>query len=76
MGYVDFIGKEPFDVIAQRMPSAMAIGRIVAATVPVFAARSPGNSADVRLLLNPQQAEDLARQLLLEAKVARGNPVI
>jgi hypothetical protein len=36
----------------------------------VFASGFPGNSTEIRLLLTPHQAEDLARQLLLEAKRA------
>jgi len=40
----------------------------------MFAPGFPGNSVEIRLLLEPHQAEDLARQLLLEAKKARENP--
>jgi hypothetical protein len=71
MGHILFRGREPFDLIAQRLPSAIAENRIVVATVSMFASGFPGNSVEVRLLLNPHQAEDLARQLLLEAKKAR-----
>ncbi len=46
------------------------------ATVPVFVSGFPGNSVQIRLLLNPQQAQDLARQLQLEAEVARANPLV
>ncbi len=76
MGYLVFRGKEPFDLIPQRLPSAVAQGRVVVATVPVFMSGFPGNTVEIRLLLNPQQAEDLARQLQLEAEVARGNPIL
>ena len=71
MGYVVLHGREPFDLVAQRLPSALAINGLVAATVPIHAPRFPGYTADVRILLSPEQAEDLARQLLLEAKNAR-----
>jgi hypothetical protein len=74
MGHVIFRGREPFDLIAQRLPSAIAENGIVVATLPIFASGFPGNSIQVRVLLKPQQAEDLARQLLLEAKQARENP--
>jgi hypothetical protein len=74
MGHIVFRGREPFDLIAQRLPSAIAEYKTVVATVPMFASGFPGNSVEVRLLLNPHQAEDLARQLLLEAKKARENP--
>jgi hypothetical protein len=74
MGHILFRGREPFDLIAQRLPSAIAENRTVVATVPMFAPGFPGNSVEIRLLLEPHQAEDLARQLLLEAKKARENP--
>jgi hypothetical protein len=74
MGHVIFRGREPFDLIAQRLPSAIAENGIVVATLPIFASGFPSNSIQVRVLLKPQQAEDLARQLLLEAKQARENP--
>ena len=76
MGYVVLEGREPFDLIARRLPSAIAVNGLVAATVSVYAPRFPGNTADVRILLNPQQAEDLARRLLLEAKKAREIPLL
>ena len=71
VGYVVLQGREPFDLVAQRLPSAVAVNGLVAATVPIYSPRFPSNTADVRILLNPEQAEDLARQLLLEAKNAR-----
>ena len=71
MGHIILRGREPFDLIAHRLGSAVAENGTVVATVPIFAAGLPGNIAEVRILLNPQQAEDLARQLLLEAKRAR-----
>ena len=74
MGYVLLQGREPFDLIAERLPSAIAVNGLVAATVPIYAPSLPGNVADVRILLNPQQAEDLSRQLLFEAKKARESP--
>ena len=74
MGYVLLQGREPFDLIADRLPSAIAVNGLVAATVPIYAPSLPGNVADVRILLNPQQAEDLGRQLLFEAKKARESP--
>jgi hypothetical protein len=76
VGYVVLEGREPFDLIAQRLPSAVAANGIVMATVQIYAPRFPGNTADVRILLNPQQAEDLARRLLLEAKKAREIPLL
>jgi hypothetical protein len=75
MGDIVFRGREPFDLIAQRLPSAIAENKIVVATLPIFALGFPGNSTEIRLLLAPHQAEDLARQLLLEAKKARENPL-
>ena len=72
MGYVLLQGREPFDLAADRLPSADTTNGLVTATVPIYAPGLPGNLADVRILLNPQQAEDLGRQLLLEAKRARG----
>lgn len=75
MGDIIFRGREPFDLIAQRLPSAIAENKIVVATLPIFASGFPGNSTEIRLLLAPHQAEDLARQLLLEAKKARQNPL-
>jgi hypothetical protein len=75
MGDIRFRGREPFDLIARRLPSAMAENGTVVATVPIFASGFPGNSVQIRLLLNPHQAEDLARQLLLEAKQAREKTV-
>jgi hypothetical protein len=75
MGDIVFRGREPFDLIAQRLPSAIAENKIVVATLPIFASGFPGNSTEIRLLLAPHQAEDLARQLLLEAKKARENPL-
>ena len=75
MGDIVFRGREPFDLIARRLPSAIAENKIVVATLPIFASGFPGNSTEIRLLLTPHQAEDLARQLLLEAKKARENPL-
>jgi hypothetical protein len=75
MGSIVLQGREPFDLIAHRLATAVAESKIVAATVPIFAPGFPGNIAEIRILLNPQQAEDLARQLLLEAKRARENSV-
>ena len=37
----------------------------------IHASRFTANTADVRILLSPERAEDLARQLLFEAKKAR-----
>ncbi len=75
MGDIILRGREPFDLIAQRLPSAIAENRTVVATLPIFASGFPGDSVQIRLLLDPRQAEDLARQLLLEAKRARENPL-
>jgi hypothetical protein len=75
MGHIVLQGREPFDlIVAQRLPSAAAGNKIVVATLPIFAARFPGNSTEIRVLLTPPQAEDLARQLLVEAKKARERP--
>jgi hypothetical protein len=74
VGHLILQGREPFDLIAQRLPSAIAENKIVVATLPIFAPGFPGNSTEIRLLLTPHQAEDLARQLLLEAKKARESP--
>jgi hypothetical protein len=71
MGYIVFRGREPFDLIAHRLPSAIAENKIVVATLPIFATGFPGSSTEIRLLLTPHQPEDLARQLLLAAKKAR-----
>src|SRR5271170_5707115 len=57
MGHVIFRGREPFDLIAQRLPSAIAENGIVVATLPIFASGFPGNSIQVRVLLKPQQAK-------------------
>jgi hypothetical protein len=40
MGYLAFRG-EPFDVIAERLPSAIAENGIVVATLPMFASGFP-----------------------------------
>ena len=63
MGSIVLQGREPFDLIAHRLATAVAESKTVAATVPIFAPGFPGNIAEIRILLNPQQAEDLARQL-------------
>jgi hypothetical protein len=67
-------GREPFDLIAQGLPSAITENKIVVATLPLYATGFPNNSAEIRLLLTPQQVEDLARQLLVEAKKVRESP--
>jgi hypothetical protein len=36
MGDIAFRGREPFDLIAQRLPSAIAENKIVVATVPIL----------------------------------------
>ena len=69
-----FEGRGPFDLVAQRLSSAIAENKIVVANAAEYATGFPGNSTEIRLLLTPHQAEDLARQLLLEAKKARENP--
>ncbi len=74
VGHIVVHGREPFDIVAQRLPSAMTENKIVVATLPIFAPGFPGNSTEIRLLLTPPQAEDLARQLLVEAKKAREGP--
>lgn len=74
MGHIFVHGREPFDVIAQGLPSAVAENKIVVATLPIFAPGFPGNSTEIRLLLTPHQAGDLARQLLAEAKRAMESP--
>jgi hypothetical protein len=74
VGHIVVHGREPFDIIAQRLPSATAENKIVVATLPIFAPGFPGNSTEIRVLLTPHQAGDLARQLLVEAKKARGRP--
>ena len=71
MGHIILRGREPFDLIAHRLASAVAENGMVVASVPIFAPGVAGNVAEIRILLNPQQAEDLARQLLVEAKRAR-----
>jgi hypothetical protein len=71
MGHIILRGREPFDLIAHRLGSAVAENGTVVATVPIFAPSLVGNVAEIRILLNPQQAEDLARQLMLEAKRPR-----
>src|SRR5271166_1966235 len=75
MGHATFKGSEPFDLIAQRLTSAAAEGEIVAARVPVFASGFPANEVQIRILLDPRQAEDLARQLMLEAEKARNSKI-
>jgi hypothetical protein len=52
VGYVVLEGREPFDLIAQRLPSAVAANGIVMATVPIYAPRFPGNTA--ALILAPK----------------------
>ena len=74
MGHIVFRGRKPFDLVSQRLPSAIAENQIVVATLPIYATGFPGNSTEIRLLLTPHQAEDLAGQLLLEAKKARASP--
>ena len=41
MGYLVFRGREPFDVTAEQLPSAIAENGIVVATVPMFASGFP-----------------------------------
>ena len=44
MGHIILRGHEPFDLIAQQLPSAIAENKIVVATVPVFRPGVPGDS--------------------------------
>jgi len=74
VGHIVLQGREPFDLIAQGLPTAIAENKIVAATLPLYSPGFPNDSAEIRLLLTPRQAEDLARQLLIEAKKARESP--
>ena len=74
VGHIVLQGREPFELIAQGLPSAITENKIVVVTLPLYATGFPGNSTEIRLLLTPHQAEDLARQLLLEAKKAREIP--
>ena len=74
VGHIVAQGREPFDRIAKRLPSASVENKIVVANLPIYATGFPNNFAEIRLLLTPHQAEDLARQLLIEAEKARESP--
>jgi hypothetical protein len=64
-------GPQPFDLILERDTTTVAEGESVAATLPIFVPGFPENVAQIRLLLNPYQAEQLARGLQEAALRAR-----
>lgn len=56
-GQIMFRAREQFKLVAERLLSAIAANEGVVATVLIFGSGFPGNSVQVRLLLNPHQAE-------------------
>jgi hypothetical protein len=66
-----FNGPQPFQMTLMRDASTVADGDSVQSTLPIHAPGFYENTAQVRLALNPDQAECLAEQLLRAAKKAR-----
>jgi hypothetical protein len=74
MGTIIFYeGSEPFELIPQRQPEATAEGGSVVVILPVFAGNLHGNEARIRLVLTPDQAEYISRQLAPVVVTARAN---
>jgi hypothetical protein len=71
MGRIIFAGPEPFDLIPQRNSTTVAEGETVAMTLPVFSGGFPDNVVQIRILLNPDEAEHAAIQLRDAARAAR-----
>ena len=73
MGTIIFEGQEPFELIPQSQPTAIAEGGNVVLTLPVFVQRIHGSDVRIRLVLNPDQAEYISRQLVPMVTAARMN---
>jgi len=56
-------GPQPFDLEAMNNPTSTASRGIVAVTLPVYDPRSPSNVVQIRLLMTPEEAEYMSRQL-------------
>ena len=71
----DITGRDPLsEAQGQRFPRT--IGEFIALyeeAVPIFAPGFPDNEVQIRILLDPQQADDLAGQLVVEAEKARNS---
>jgi hypothetical protein len=66
-----FNAPQPFQMILVRDASTVAEGESVQSTLPIHAPGFPEDTAQVRLALNPSQAEMLAEDLLRAAQQAR-----
>jgi hypothetical protein len=53
----------PFDLLAQKCPTAHSEGELVILTIPAFAAGFPESTADIQVRMNPRHAATLGSQL-------------
>jgi hypothetical protein len=63
MGSIIFEGEKPFDLVIQRLPTAVAQDGIVMLTLPVFLATAPQQTVEIQVALQLEHAEQLWAQL-------------
>jgi hypothetical protein len=63
MGTITFEGDRPFELVTQRLPTAMSEGETVVLTLPVFVGGFPRQVADIQVRLMVEHAEQLAAQI-------------
>ncbi|MGA9826682.1 MAG: hypothetical protein WBQ53_17890 [Methylocystis sp.] len=73
MGTIIFEGEEPFELIPQQQPTSRCAGDSVEVILPVFSAGSLRDEVRIQLVLTPDQAEYIARQLVPVVAAARAN---
>jgi hypothetical protein len=75
MGTVIFDGEPPFELVIQRLPVANVDGEAVILTFPIVLPGFPAQTADIRVRLMVEHAEQLLAQLqniVQEAQVRKG----
>jgi hypothetical protein len=63
---------QPFELLAQKLPTARSEGEFVIVTVPAFAAGFPASTVDIQVRMNATHAGTLASQINIAATRALG----
>ena len=71
MATLSLEGPQPFDLVAKNHPTSTAERGTVTVTLPVYDPRSPANVVQIRLLMTPEEAEHMSRQLVPVVTTAR-----
>jgi hypothetical protein len=73
MGTIILEGEPPFELATQKSPIAIVEGKTIVLTLPVFADGVPHSTADIRLRMSLEHAEQLGARMLPVLVAARAN---